>query len=90
MVLLDPSGKWFCHVVCNGDTLMYRLMKSEKVTLSHLDSRSVSYYRQIQVSKFQKLSDALLSCETVSDNAGTRYFILNEKGKEYYEGTWVD
>jgi hypothetical protein len=69
---------------------MYRLMKSEKITVSHLDSGSVSIYRQIQVSKFQKLSDALVTCNTASDNAGTRYFILNELGKEYYEGAWID
>lgn len=69
---------------------MYRLMKSEKFTLSHLDSGSVSFYRQIQASKFQKLSDALAICKTASDNAGNRYFILNELGKEYYEGTWID
>jgi hypothetical protein len=69
---------------------MYRLMKSEKITLSNQDSGSVSFYRQIQVSKFQELNDALLSCEAVSDSEGTRYFILNEKGKEYYEGTWID
>jgi hypothetical protein len=77
---------------------MYRLMKSEKTTLSHQDSGSVSFYRQIQVfkyssiqvSKLQKLSDALVTCKTASDNAGARYFIFNELAKEYYDVAWID
>lgn len=70
--------------------MVYRLMKSEKFTLNPMDSASVSCYRQIQVSKFHQLSDALAACNTANHKAGTRYFILNELGKEYYGGAWVD
>jgi hypothetical protein len=69
---------------------MYRLMKSEKFTLDHLDSGSRSLYRQIQVSQFQRFSAALTACGAANDNIGSRHYVLNESGKEYFKCTWID
>ncbi len=79
-----------CAALHAKDMLMYRLMKSEKFIIDPMDSGSVSHYRQIQVSTFQQLCDALASCETINEKKGPRHFVLNELGKEYHRGAWID
>ena len=69
---------------------MYRLMKSEKFTLDHVVSGSMSSSRHIQVDQFQEFSTALTACEVANDKAGFRHYVLNESGEEYYEGTWIN
>ena len=69
---------------------MYRLMKSEKITFEHKVSGRMSFYRQIQVSKFQQFSDALAACEVANDKIGPRHYLLNRSGKEYHGSTWID
>ncbi len=69
---------------------MYRLMKSEKFTLDHLTSGLVSSYRQTQVKCFGRLRTALGACEVANNGGGSRYYLLNESGQEYYGGTWID
>ena len=68
---------------------MYRLMKSEKFTLDHLVSGSMSSYRQIQLNHFPQLSTALTACEVANKNVSGRHYVLNDSGEEYYEGTWI-
>ena len=69
---------------------MYRLMKSEKITLEHPISGSLSSYRQTQLGQFRGLGDALSACETANEELGFHHYILNASGKEYYGGTWID
>jgi hypothetical protein len=69
---------------------MYRLMKSEKFTLDHVVSGSMSSYRQIQVSQFQQFSAALTACGAANDKVRSRHYVLNESGKEYHGCTWID
>ena len=68
---------------------MYLLMKSQKFTLDHLVSGLMSSYRQTEIGHFQKFRAALGACE-VANKDGARYYVLNESGKEYYDGTWID
>ena len=69
---------------------MYRLMKSEKFTLDYLTSGLVSFYRQRQIKCFGRLPAALGACEVANNGGGSRYYLLNECGQEYYGGTWID
>ena len=72
------------------DALMYRLMKSEKFTVDQVISGSMSSYRQIQLNQFRQLSAALTACEAANDKRESCHYVINESGKEYYGGAWVD
>ncbi len=69
---------------------MYRLMKSEKFTLEHLSSGLLSFYRQVQVKRFERLRTALCACEVANNSGGPRYYLLNDCGQEYFGGRWVE
>ena len=69
---------------------MYRLMKSEKFTLNHVVSGYLSSYRQSEVNHFQKFRHAHEACEHANNNGRSHYYVLNDSGQEYYDGTWID
>lgn len=69
---------------------MYRLMKSDKFTLERLTSGPTSFYRQTQVDHFQQFRSALGACMVANDDGGSRYYLLNTSGQEYYGGNWID
>lgn len=69
---------------------MYHLMKSEKVTLDHLTSGLVSFYRQTQGKHFARFRAGLGACEVANNAGGSRHYLLNESGQEYSGGTWID
>lgn len=69
---------------------MYRLVKSEVTPLHHAASKTESPYRQVQLHHFQKLEAALTACAIYNDKLGSRHYVTNESGKEYYEGIWID
>lgn len=69
---------------------MYRLMKSEKFTLGHMASGSLPSYRQIQIKRFDKLNNALFACKIANGKGQSRYYVLNELGREFYGNSWID
>ncbi len=69
---------------------MYRLMKSEKFTLNYLLSGSSSLYRQIPVNQFLQFSKAVDACNVANRSGESRFYILNDYGKELYEDSWID
>lgn len=69
---------------------MYRLMKSEKFTLQHVISGSMSSYRQTEVEHFQQLDAALGACEVANNEDRSHFYVLNDSGQEYYSDTWID
>jgi len=69
---------------------MYQLIKSEIIPFHHAVSKAVPIYRQVQLHQFQQLEAALTACEIYNDKSGPRHYVINESGKEYYEGIWVD
>ena len=69
---------------------MYRLMKSERFTRYPLVAGSTSTYRQIELNHFPQLGAALAACEVANHQGRIRHYVLNDSGKEYYEGTWID
>ncbi|WP_167374407.1 hypothetical protein [Bathymodiolus platifrons methanotrophic gill symbiont] len=44
----------------------------------------------VKVHQFKKLDAALTACDFYNYKAGSRHYILNEEGKEYYEDFWID
>lgn len=69
---------------------MYRLMKSEKFTLNHMLTGSHSLYRQIQIKEFHHLSKAVDECNVANNGEESRFYILNDSGKEFYDNSWID
>ena len=69
---------------------MYRLMKSEKFTINHILSGSSSLYRQIQINQFFHFSKAVDACKVANRGGESRFYILNDYGKELYEDSWID
>jgi len=69
---------------------MYQLIKSEIIPFHHAASKTVPLYRQVQLHQFKKMEAALTACEFYNDKSGSRHYVINESGKEYYEGIWVD
>lgn len=70
---------------------MYRLMRSEKLTLDHLVWGLMSSYRQTEAGHFQQFRAAHEACEVANNNGrSARYYVLNETGQEYYDGNWID
>ncbi len=69
---------------------MYHLMKSEKFTLDHVISGPMSSYRHTAIRHFGKFRAALGACEVANNKGRSRYYVLNESGQEYYDGTWID
>lgn len=69
---------------------MYRLMRSEKITLDHPVSGSLASYRQSEVTRFQRLPEALAACGVANDEGKPRCYVLDELGHEYFEGDWID
>lgn len=69
---------------------MYRLMKSEKLILNHILSGSLSLYRQIQIKQFPQLSKAVDACKNANRSGESRFYILNDSGKELYGDSWID
>jgi hypothetical protein len=65
-------------------------MKSEKFTLDHLTSGLISFYRQTQVKHFRQFPPALGACEVANNKSISRYYLLNERGQEYFGGNWID
>ena len=69
---------------------MYHLMKSEKFTLDHMISGSMSSYRQTEVDHFEQFGAALEACEAANNQGRSRFYVLNESGQEYYGDTWIE
>ncbi len=69
---------------------MYRLMKSDKFTLDHAISGCMSSYRQTEVNQFQQFRTAREACVVANKTGWSHYYILNESGNEYYDGSWID
>lgn len=68
---------------------MYRLMKSEKFTYDHVTSGLMSTYRQTEVGHFAQFRTAHEACELANHKGGSRHYVLNEMGQEYYDNVWI-
>ncbi len=69
---------------------MYRLMMSEKPKIDFMEHGSMSTYRQTEVDHFTHFSTALEACNLANIKSESRFYVLNESGKEYYGFSWID
>lgn len=69
---------------------MYRLMKSEKITLDHPVLGILASYRQSEMTCFQRLPEALTACDVANNEGKPRCYVVDELGHEYFEGVWID
>ncbi len=69
---------------------MYSLFKSEVIPVHHAPPKLMTSYRQVSVHNFKKLEAALTACQIYNDKSGSDYYVINESGKKYHEGAWVD
>ena len=69
---------------------MYRLMKTERSILDQMNAEAMLPYMHIQLAQFPQLGAALAACQAANDKAGSRHYVLDEVGKEYYQGTWIN
>ncbi len=72
------------------DMIMYRLMKSEKFNHIQPLPGSGQLYRQLQIKRFEKFRSAMAACKIANGKDGSRYYVLNDAGKEFYENSWID
>lgn len=69
---------------------MYRLMISKKLKSDEMNHGSISSYRQTEVNQYVHLDSALKACELANFKGKSRFYVLNELGKEYYDRIWID
>jgi len=69
---------------------MYRLMKCEMLSCDDMNSDFTSPYQQTEVEHFTHFKAALKACEMANINGRSRFYVLNELGKEYYDCAWID
>lgn len=69
---------------------MYRLMKSEKYSFDNVVEGLMSSYHQTELDRFPRFSVALAACKEANDKTGSRHYVLDGLGKEYYQGIWIE
>ena len=69
---------------------MYRLMISQKLALEHPVSGLLSSNRHAEVDHFRHFSAPLDACESANQIGEPHYYLLNDSGQEYYDGSWID
>ena len=72
------------------EAFVYRLMKSEKYSFDNVVEGSMSSYHQTELERFPQFSAALAACKQANDKAGGRHYVLNDLGKEYFQGVWIE
>ena len=69
---------------------MYRLMQSVKSTLKHPTLGPMSSFRHSLVGEYPRYRAALVACEKANAQVPNRFYVLNDRGQENYQGAWID
>lgn len=69
---------------------MYRLMQSAKFTLEHSTLGPMSSFRQRPIGQYRQIRTALAACEKANAQGRNRHYVLDDAGREYYRGAWID
>ena len=68
---------------------MYKLMKSEKLILQHMNCGPMVAYRYSEIERFRGFHAALIAFEIANKRTEMQHYILNGSGQEYHAGTWI-
>ncbi len=68
---------------------MYTLMKSERTKHRRAAPGSSCAYDQIEVARFADLGEAIKARDAANLALKPRHYVINESGREYYNGTWI-
>jgi hypothetical protein len=68
---------------------MYTLMRSQPNTLKDAPTRSPAHMQK-EVATYVAFDEAVAACEKRNREGSSRHYVMNESGKEYYAGVWID
>jgi len=68
---------------------MYTLMKSEQTKLESSATGSRAY-EQKKVGQYADFDVALEACDQANRAHTDRHYVMNDSGKEFYNGSWID
>jgi len=68
---------------------MYTLMKSEQRKLKG-GARELQRYEQKKVAQYADFDDAVTACDEANRERADWHYVMNELGKEFYDGSWID
>jgi hypothetical protein len=68
---------------------MYILMESQRNTLENAVTRSPAHMQK-EVAKYVAFDEAVAACEDRNRAGDSRHYVMNESGREYYAGVWID
>jgi hypothetical protein len=68
---------------------MYTLMRPEQTKLESRAPGSRAY-EQHKVGQYADFDVALDACDQANREHTSRYYLMNDSGKEFYNGSWID
>jgi hypothetical protein len=68
---------------------MYRLMKSAP-TDDWNENSNLRAYDQEEVAQYANLAEAVAACDDANHLGETRHYVVDDSGREYYAGSWID
>jgi len=68
---------------------MFTLMKSEKMDYQSSATRSRAY-EQKEVGQYVHFLDAVAACDEANREHADWHYVMNDSGKEFYNGSWID
>lgn len=69
--------------------MYYKLMKSE-LTKRAQDEAVSRPYEQTEVARYVVFDEAVSACAKANRKPDARHYVMNDSGKEYYAGGWID
>jgi hypothetical protein len=77
------------HLEDDGSPHMYTLMKSEKMEYQSGATGSRAY-EQVEVGQYVHFLDAVAACDKANREHADWHYLMNDSGKELYNGSWID
>jgi hypothetical protein len=72
-----------------GRKHMYTLMKCKRSKAGRPAPGATSAYVQVEVAQYADFDDAITARDTANVSLASRHYVMNESGREYYDGTWI-
>jgi hypothetical protein len=72
-----------------GQKQMYTLMKCKRSKAGRPAPGASSAYVQVEVAQYADFDDAITARDTANISLAARHYVMNDSGREYYDGTWI-